>query len=54
MLVDSAGLAETYARAPHYYGSTFCVECRTHLPVGEHGEFVWIETDGTNGPRVGT
>lgn len=42
-------IAETYARQPHFYGATFCVGCNTHLPVGEHGEFVW--DDGT---RVGT
>lgn len=46
----SQDLAETYARDPSYYGSTFCVGCRTHLRVGEHGEFVW---DGTD-ERVGT
>lgn len=43
-------IAETYARQPDYYGSTFCVHCGTHLPVGEHGEFVW---EGTS-ERVGT
>lgn len=43
-------IAETYARDPKYYGATFCVMCRTHLPVGEHGEFVWLD-DGT---KVGT
>lgn len=42
-------IAETYARDPHYYGSTFCVGCRGHFPVGEHGEFTW--DDGT---KVGT
>jgi hypothetical protein len=42
-------IAETYARDPHFYGSTYCVACRKHLPVGEHGEFVW--DDGT---KVGT
>lgn len=35
-------LAETYARDPKFYGSTYCVKCMKHLPVGE---FVW---DGTN------
>ncbi len=44
-------IAETYARDPHYYGSTFCVGCGVHLPVGEQGEFIWI--DG-RGERVGT
>ena len=35
-------LAETYARDPKFYGSTFCVGCNTHLPVAE---FIW---DGDN------
>ena len=43
-------IAETYAREPRFYGATFCVGCRKHLPVGPQGEFVW---DGTN-ERVGT
>jgi hypothetical protein len=47
-------IAETYARQPTFYGSTYCVVCGTHRPVGEHGEFVWIEQDGTCGPKVGT
>lgn len=43
-------LAETYARDPKFYGSTFCVHCDMHRPVGEEGEFVW---DGTD-QKVGT
>lgn len=43
-------IAETYARDPRFYGSTFCTGCRKHLPVGEQGEFVWKGT----GERVGT
>jgi hypothetical protein len=43
-------LAETYARDPKFYGATFCVGCKEHLPVGEHGEFLW---DGTK-KKVGT
>lgn len=35
-------LAETYSRAPGFYGSTYCCGCQKHLPVDE---FVW---DGTN------
>jgi hypothetical protein len=35
-------IAETYARDPKFYGSTFCCGCNKHLPVNE---FVW---DGTN------
>lgn len=42
-------IAETYARQPAFYGSTYCVSCAMHLPVGADGEFVW--DDGT---RVGT
>jgi hypothetical protein len=43
-------IAETYARSPGYYGSTFCCGCGTYLKVGVDGEFVW---DGTT-ERVGT
>ena len=34
-------LAETYARDPKFYGSTYCCACQMHRPVSE---FVW---DGT-------
>lgn len=44
------GIAETYARDPSFYGATYCARCRTHLPVGEHGEFFW---DGST-EKVGT
>lgn len=40
-------IAETYARDPNFYGATYCIGCRKHLPVSE---FVW---DGTN-ERVGS
>jgi hypothetical protein len=43
-------LSETYAREPHFYGSTYCCGCNMHRPVGRDGEFVW---DGTE-IRVGT
>lgn len=33
-------LCETYARDPSFYGSTYCVGCRMHLPVAE---FKWSE-----------
>lgn len=36
-------IAETYARDPSFYGGTFCVRCREHLPLAE---FVWKD-DGT-------
>jgi hypothetical protein len=42
-------IAETYARNPKFYGSTYCVHCRMHRPVGEDGEFVWDD-----GSKVGT
>lgn len=38
----SQGIAETYARNPKFYGSTYCCCCQRHLPVEE---FVW---EGTN------
>lgn len=40
-------LAETYARRPDFYGSTYCAKCRMHRPVGRNGEFVWVTPDGT-------
>lgn len=47
-------IAETYARCPEFYSGTFCTTCSGHFPVGEDGEFVWYEMDGTTGPKVGT
>lgn len=38
----SPGLAETYAREPQFYGSTYCTGCRMHLAIHE---FEWM--DGT-------
>jgi hypothetical protein len=35
-------ISETYARNPHFYGATYCVTCRKHLPVTE---FYW-QADG--------
>lgn len=34
----SLSLAETYAREPEFYGSTYCVTCCMHRPVSE---FTW-------------
>lgn len=39
----SREIAETYARDPKFYGSTFCAHCMAHYPVGEHGNFVWLD-----------
>ena len=36
-------IAETYARNPAFYGSTYCTYCQMHKPVSE---FVWVD-DGT-------
>ncbi len=33
-------LSETYARDPFFYGSTYCTNCRKHLPVAE---FTWTK-----------
>jgi hypothetical protein len=40
-------LSETYARDPHFYGSTFCCTCNAHFPVEQ---FVWT----ADGQRVGS
>lgn len=40
-------IAETYARNPKFYGSTFCISCGKHLPVDE---FVWVDDE----TRVGS
>jgi hypothetical protein len=50
----SRAIAETYAREPHFYSGTFCTTCCGHFPIGEDGEFVWYEMDGSTGPKVGT
>lgn len=42
-------IAETYAREPRFYGTTFCCGCGRYLPVGPSGEFVWLD-----GERVGS
>lgn len=42
-------IAETYARNPQFYGATYCCGCQMHRPVGEHGEFDWLD-----GSKVGT
>lgn len=34
-----AAIAETYARDPWHYGSTYCVACAKHRPLAE---FVWL------------
>lgn len=47
----SQAIAETYARQPDFYGSTYCCACQLHRPVGADGEFVW---DGTEADKVGT
>lgn len=39
-------LAETYARDPHFYGSTYCCTCMKHFPLDE---FKWINNDGSLG-----
>jgi hypothetical protein len=38
----SEPLAETYARNPGFYGSTYCVTCQMHCRVGE---FHWAGTN---------
>lgn len=43
----SLEIAETYARDPRFYGSTYCCACLMHRPVAE---FRWHGTD----ERVGS
>lgn len=38
----SGPIAETYARQPSFYGSTYCIRCKMHLPVAC---FTWDGTD---------
>lgn len=47
-------IAETYAADPGFYGATYCVACSKHLPVGLHGEFVWVENGDPTDLKVGT
>jgi hypothetical protein len=49
-----SSIAETYARDPSFYGGTFCATCREHFPVGESGEFVWVELGLPTDLKVGT
>lgn len=44
-----SSIAETYARNPDYYGSTYCSGCGAYFPVGEFGEFTWHD-----GSKVGS
>jgi hypothetical protein len=47
----SVEIAETYARQPDFYGATFCVDCRRHIPVAE---FVWMDDGKETAERLGT
>lgn len=48
-------LAETYAADPKFYGATMCVNCNAHRPVGEDGEFFWVDDNGqVTTEKVGT
>ena len=47
-------IAETYARDPSFYGSTYCMACMMHRPVGPDGEFTWVENGSDTGIKVGT
>lgn len=48
----SVEMAETFARKPDFYNSTYCTGCRMHRPVEE---FVWLGSRGeTTIDRVGS
>lgn len=49
----SLPLCETYARDPKFYGGTYCAHCSGHYPVGENGEFFWVDGKVTD-IKVGT
>ncbi len=38
----SDAIAKTYQINPHFYGSTYCVNCQMHRPLSE---FVWKNTN---------
>jgi hypothetical protein len=42
----SMSIAETYARQPDFYGSTFCNHCKKHFDLEQ---FVWKGTDSIVG-----
>lgn len=44
-------IAETYARNPQFYGSTYCANCQNTFSIGADGEFVWKGTDQKVGTR---
>lgn len=50
----ATAIAETYARRPSYYSATFCCHCGAHLPVGQNGEFVWMDNGKVTTEKVGT
>jgi hypothetical protein len=50
----SKSIAETYAAKPSFYGATYCCACSMHRPVGEKGEFVWLENGIITDLKVGT
>ena len=49
----SSDIAETFARDPGFYGTTFCVECRGQFPIGKNGEFYWVDGDEITRHQVG-
>jgi hypothetical protein len=44
----SRALGETYVAQPGFYGATYCVKCAMHRPVGERGEFTWVDALGND------
>jgi hypothetical protein len=44
-------IAATYAAQPDFYGNTYCMGCRMHLPVSE---FFWLENGTVTTLRVGS
>ena len=47
-------IAETFARDPKFYGTTFCIQCRGQFATGRNGQFFWMDGDEVTNERVGT
>ena len=41
-------LCETYTRQPSFYRETYCARCQMHRPIGEQGEFTWLDENGND------
>ena len=47
-------IAETFARDPKFYGTTFCVQCGGQFAIGRNGQFFWMDGGEVTNEKVGT